>query len=103
MFRKADDMLYRVVDGPVGTVCFAILVTAVIAFAVFGVLCAVEGCSEGELVPSSDRFDSHGAACHVIVDRETGVQYLYAYRNGGVGMTVLVDADGKPLLAEGYE
>ncbi len=39
----------------------------------------------------------------VIVDGETGVQYLWIYRSGsyqgGGGLTVLLDSDGKPLLA----
>ena len=36
----------------------------------------------------------------VFVDTETGVNYLIASSNmtGGCGMTVLVDADGKPVV-----
>ena len=34
----------------------------------------------------------------VVMDRMTGVQYLYANWGHGGGMTVLVDRDGKPLL-----
>jgi len=35
----------------------------------------------------------------IITDKETGVQYLLGmYATLGSGMTVLVDADGKPLL-----
>ena len=41
----------------------------------------------------------------VIVDGETGVQYLWIYLSGvyqgGGGLTVLLDSDGKPLLAPG--
>ena len=38
-------------------------------------------------------------AMEIWVDTETGVQYIY--RNGGYagGMTVLLDKDGKPLIA----
>lgn len=39
----------------------------------------------------------------IIVDRETGVQYLFAFSGYAGGMTLLVDRDGKPLLAPGYE
>lgn len=41
----------------------------------------------------------------IIVDKETGVQYLFALSGCGYagGMTLLVDRDGKPLLAPGYE
>ena len=35
---------------------------------------------------------------YLIVDKETGVQYLYHLYCSGGGMSVLVDADGKPLL-----
>jgi len=34
----------------------------------------------------------------VIVDKETGVQYLLAHWTNVGGLTVLVDKDGKPLL-----
>ena len=34
----------------------------------------------------------------IIVDTETGVQYLYVYSGYGGGVTVLVDKDGKPLV-----
>lgn len=38
---------------------------------------------------------------YIMVDRETGVCYVYidGYRRGA--MTVLLDADGKPLIWEG--
>lgn len=35
----------------------------------------------------------------ILVDSETGVEYLWI---GGMGLTVLVDHNGKPLIAEGY-
>jgi len=34
----------------------------------------------------------------IVVDRETGVQYLFAYQGYAGGITLLVDKDGKPLL-----
>ena len=36
----------------------------------------------------------------VIVDRETGVCYLWRKEGYGAGMTLLVDAEGDPLLWE---
>lgn len=39
---------------------------------------------------------------HIIVDKETGVQYLLAHWANIGGLTVLVDKDGKPLLDERY-
>lgn len=32
------------------------------------------------------------------VDNQTGVQYLFHFSSSAAGLTVLVDADGKPLL-----
>ena len=32
------------------------------------------------------------------VDTQTGVQYLLHYNGNAAGLTVLVDAEGKPLL-----
>jgi hypothetical protein len=38
----------------------------------------------------------------VIVDTETGVQYLWAFEGYGGGLTVMLDRDGKPLLDRQY-
>ena len=46
-------------------------------------------------------FERYGTA-HVITDTHTGVQYMYYYNARGGGITVLVDADGKPLIQEEY-
>ena len=40
---------------------------------------------------------------YIVVDEQTGVQYLFSAIGSSGGMTVLVDKDGKPLLAEGYK
>ena len=34
----------------------------------------------------------------VIIDKETGVNYLYVCRGYGGGLTPLLDADGKPIV-----
>ncbi|MFD1124970.1 DUF6440 family protein [Lentilactobacillus raoultii] len=47
-----------------------------------------------ELVGTAQNVD-------IIVDHKTGVQYLVVSQGGtGNGVTVLVDQDGKPLLAK---
>ncbi len=38
----------------------------------------------------------------VIVDKETGVQYLLAHWTNVGGLAVLVDRDGKPLIDPRY-
>ena len=38
----------------------------------------------------------------IIIDKETGVQYLLAHWTNIGGLTVLVDKDGKPLLDPRY-
>ena len=35
---------------------------------------------------------------YVLVDRETGVNYLYCNSGYSGGLTVLVDAEGKPVV-----
>lgn len=55
-----------------------------------------------------DRFESlsvqhlppDGCSCgtvEVLRDKQTGVMYMYRVANGGAGLTVLVDKDGKPM------
>ncbi|MGI6004712.1 MAG: DUF6440 family protein [Christensenellales bacterium] len=43
-----------------------------------------------------------GFGVNVIVDRQTGVQYLYVSAGYGAGMSPLLDKDGKPLLHEDF-
>ena len=33
------------------------------------------------------------------VDRQTGVTYLFHYNDNAAGLTVLVDANGKPVIS----
>ncbi|MDD2414046.1 MAG: DUF6440 family protein [Eubacteriaceae bacterium] len=42
---------------------------------------------------------SDGSGSKILEDRETGVVYLYYYGNGGAGLTVLLDDEGKPAMA----
>lgn len=42
-----------------------------------------------------------GISTHVIVDKKTGVNYLFVDQTGHAGgMTVLVDANGKPIVTK---
>lgn len=41
------------------------------------------------------------SAAYVIVDTETNVCYLLVVESQGAGLTVMVDAEGNPLLWEG--
>ena len=39
----------------------------------------------------------------VVIDKETGVNYLFVQRGYGGGLTPLLDADGKPIITkDGY-
>ena len=54
-----------------------------------------------------DRFEvvekeGFSQGTRIIVDKETGVQYLLAWWTTVGGLTVLVDKDGKPLLDKRY-
>ena len=46
--------------------------------------------------------DGFAEGTRIIVDTETGVQYLMAHWTNIGGLTVLVDRDGKPLLDSRY-
>ena len=37
---------------------------------------------------------------YVLVDRETGVNYLMVRSGYGAGLTPLIDADGKPIISK---
>lgn len=80
------------------------ILIAVIVIAAVVVLC---GCDDGQ--PSEDRFiriervsfeDGFGVG-DLFYDKETKVIYLYVYRGAHRGITVLLNADGTPMLYEG--
>ncbi len=41
--------------------------------------------------------------CSIIVDTKTGVNYLVVYSSYGLGVTALLDADGKPIVTKAEE
>lgn len=47
-----------------------------------------------EIVSSQGNFECY----KVIVDKETGVNYLYATDGTSGGLTVLLDSEGKPTI-----
>jgi len=58
---------------------------------------------------AKDRFDiqekenvSLMTETMVIVDKETGVNYLFVHRGYGGGLTPLLDADGKPIISKDF-
>lgn len=86
------------------------LVKWVVAVAV--AIVALTGCSTTETAEAEEdmtpRFvyesvtDNTWMYTDVIVDTETGCQYLLAGNGDGYGLTLLVDKYGNPLLAQGY-
>lgn len=62
-------------------------------------------------IMAKDRFDikeregvSFATDAIVIVDKETGVNYLFVHRGYGGGLTPLLDSDGKPIVTkDGYK
>lgn len=78
--------------------CFLLLVLVVLIL-VFS--CGMES-GAGEPNPFEDRFVECRAShvSTVIVDKMTGVCYIYRSVGYGAGMTVLLDIDGTPLLYE---
>ena len=45
---------------------------------------------------SGGAFDA--CQCRVLVDRQTGVNYLWTTSGYAGGLTVMVDADGRPIV-----
>ena len=43
----------------------------------------------------------HGV--EIWVDRQTGVNYIFVFNGSSGGLTVLLDADGKPVVTPMYE
>ena len=63
----------------------------------------LSGCDNTTYVSQTDnnagRFHSEAGVVYVITDTRTDVQYLAWKFGSGGGICVLVDADGKPMLA----
>lgn len=86
------------------------LIALFIALCLCLTLCLTLGACNNENVTgastigeSKDRFkEIMYDGCSVIVDTETGVMYLWHKDGYGGGLTVMVDADGNPLIWEGY-
>ena len=93
-----------------------VLVAAIVVM-LLSCLYVLSGCSTVEVSEPSEpfRFETKAAGSKglfiktfLIVDTETGCQYLAFSRSDGDiddvgGMTLLVDADGKPLLDSDYQ
>lgn len=76
------------------------LITAALCLAIMATLCSCNRVDDGD---SESRFSvsDYRNDVSVITDTETGVQYLLAENGYGAGLTTLVDADGKPMIAGG--
>lgn len=50
-----------------------------------------------------DSYEEGGAvsSTQIIVDKETGVNYLIVKIGYGIGITPLLDKNGKPIISEG--
>lgn len=83
-----------------------------IALALAAVL-ALTGCSTtdtGEVECKDVRFEVMNATSEgmftvtdIIVDTETGCQYLFVKESEKAGLTLLVDANGEPLISKGKQ
>lgn len=75
-----------------------------IAIIICFILILLTGCSNNK-VPTNGRFlilNSPNAkfSQHIIVDKETGVMYLYCKAGYSGGLSVMVDDSGRPLIYE---
>ena len=73
------------------------------AIAALGLALGLFGCDNttyvSQTAENAGRFHTEGGTVYMITDTRTDVQYLAWYFAEGGGVCVLVDADGKPLLA----
>lgn len=65
---------------------------------ILGLLLVGCGNSRTECEPSRFGIIDRGADYNVIVDRDTGIEYLITTH----GITCLLDHDGKPFVANGW-
>lgn len=49
-----------------------------------------------EVISSQGTFETY----RVIIDRQTGVNYLYVSNGTSGGLTVLLDSEGKPIITK---
>lgn len=82
----------------IGVSCLIFLVLALTAVLIGTRKSAVDASDN----PNRFRIESGGSNVGValVTDRDTGVQYLMNTRTGG--FTVLIDKDGKPIIANGW-
>lgn len=82
----------------------AVILSVVVCCAIFS------GCSKTEKIETSkldERFlilnDTNGGFGYrqIIVDKETGVMYLFVGSGYKGGLVVMVDAEGRPLIYDG--
>lgn len=66
-------------------------------------LFVLTGCTSESVAETEERFIKvyKESNSNIYYDKETLVQYILFCNGYGAGLTVLVDADGKPLLYEG--
>lgn len=87
---------------------------AAIVVALCGCTCGVAGCSERAAAQEEENEEQYRivmsvlsdnatfASASIFTDTETGCQYLFVYYGESAGLTLLVDADGKPILDSRY-
>lgn len=79
----------------------------VIALAVAVAMAAAVGCGATETAKGGEKErmkigSDDGWTYTVYVDTETGVEYLWVYGARKGSLTVMVNPDGTPKIAEGY-
>jgi uncharacterized lipoprotein NlpE involved in copper resistance len=62
------------------------------------------GCSNNKEFDTRFAYVYKGSGYSIVADKETGVMYIIRINEYSGGITVMLDADGKPLIYEGeYE
>lgn len=82
----------------------AILLCLVMAVSLLASCGAVEG-SDSDGYPVTNRFETVWSNYddEILVDTETGVMYFYYDGYNAGGLTIMVDAEGNPLIWDSYK
>lgn len=65
------------------------------------IVCTLAGCSEAAKdnpMVSFERIETNRGELSVLVDKKTGVMYLYDEEYGHGGLCLIVDSDGRPRV-----
>lgn len=98
------DAMWSAIKILLGVIAVIALILTIIEVKTDAVQNATERAAETMAKKQEERFfwgGGNNGVADIIIDRETGVCYLWKAAGYKGGLTVLVDADGNPVIWEG--